>query len=253
MATWATVPTNPRVAAPRKGAATILGLSFLAGSVPFSQIAARHFAGADLRQVGSGTVSGTALYEVAGFGPLAAAGVLDVAKGAIGPLLARHEHPALGAAATAAAVAGHNWSPWLRGVGGRGLSPALGATLVLAPEGTALLVAGMVVGRLRHNSGVTTLLCALGLLPLLGARRGRRGMAVALAVLAPMIAKRVRGNRVAGSTTSESNGATAVAGARMVTGPVAVGGLRGRHVRWEVIRSRLLYDREPARAAESES
>ena len=32
------------------------------------------------------------------------------------------------------AVAGHNWSVFLRGAGGRGIAPALGATLVLAPD-----------------------------------------------------------------------------------------------------------------------
>ena len=63
-------------------------------------------------------MSGTALYRVAGFTPLAVAGVLDVAKGAVGPLLAGRDRPVLAAVAGGAAVAGHNWSPWLRGRAG---------------------------------------------------------------------------------------------------------------------------------------
>ena len=47
---------------------------------------------------GSGTVSGTGLYEVSGFGPLAIAGSLDVAKGCLGPLLAGSNAPC--------------WRPW---------------------------------------------------------------------------------------------------------------------------------------------
>ncbi|MGH9113334.1 MAG: hypothetical protein ACRDZN_13730, partial [Acidimicrobiales bacterium] len=61
----------------RPPAATVLGLAWLAGSIPFSNLAARARVGVDLREVGGGTVSGTALHEVAGFGPLAVAGVCD--------------------------------------------------------------------------------------------------------------------------------------------------------------------------------
>ena len=47
----------------------IVALAGLAGSIPFSNLAARVRAGVDLRDVGTGTVSGTALFDVAGFGP----------------------------------------------------------------------------------------------------------------------------------------------------------------------------------------
>ena len=83
-------------------AAAILVLSFAAGAIPFSYIAGRRARGVDLRRVGSGTVSGTSLYRVAGFGPLAAAGVFDVAKGALGPALATAADRSSGARAGAA-------------------------------------------------------------------------------------------------------------------------------------------------------
>src|SRR5713226_6576931 len=136
-------------------AAGILVVAFAAGAIPFSYVAARRARGVDLRRVGTGTVSGTSLYRVAGFGPLAVAGVLDVAKGAAGPALATAAgHPALAALAGGAAVAGHNWSPFLRGAGGRGLSPALGALLVVAWPGTVLLLAGMALGRIVRETGI---------------------------------------------------------------------------------------------------
>lgn len=169
-------------------------LSYAAGSVPFSQLVALLVATADLRHTGSGTVSGTGLFEVAGFGPLAAAGVFEVAKGALGPALCGRTRPYLGALSAAAAIAGHNWSPWLRGAGGRGLSPALGATVVAAPEGTLVLVAGMAVGRLLRHSGAATLASAVLLVPVLWRSRGAAGAALACAVLAPMCVKRVMGN-----------------------------------------------------------
>ena len=212
----------------------VAAVSFLAGSIPFSQLAARRFAGADLRTVGNGTVSGTGLYDVAGFWPLAAAGILEVAKGAVGPALAHRaalgaaqDRPIgcvrshLGALAACTAIAGHDWSPWLRGAGGRGLSPALGATMVLAPEGTAVLVLGMATGRLLRQSGIATLLASLALPLVLGLRRGASGIVLGLCVCAPILAKRVLGN------------------SPLRSAPESVASR---------VRSRLLFDRDPARA-----
>src|SRR5437763_12803090 len=113
----------------------VLATSYLVGAIPFSNLMARRRRGVDLRTIGSGTVSGTSLYNVAGFGALALAGVCDVAKGSVGPLLAGRDRPGLQAAACGAAVAGHNWSPFLGGAGGRGISPAIGALRATAPAG----------------------------------------------------------------------------------------------------------------------
>src|SRR5262249_60813439 len=88
-------------------AAAILALSFGAGAIPFSYLAGRRSRGVDLRRLGTGTVSGTPLYRVAGFGPLAAGGVLQGAKRARGPAgrPAPGPPPRAGGAAGGAAVA----------------------------------------------------------------------------------------------------------------------------------------------------
>src|SRR3954452_5357757 len=113
----------------------VIAASYLAGAIPFSNLMAKRRRGVDLRTVGPGTVSGTSLYEVAGFGALAVAGICDIAKGAVGPALAGRDRPGLQAAVCAAAVAGHNWSPFLSGAGGRGISPAIGALAAAGPGG----------------------------------------------------------------------------------------------------------------------
>lgn len=148
----------------------------------------------DLRTRGSGTVSGTGLYEVTGFGPLAVAGSLDVAKGAVGPLLAGRGRPFLRALAAGAAVTGHNWSPFLGGAGGRGISTALGATLVTAPEASVVLGASLGIGRLVHQTGLCCLAGIVALFPVLGRRRGIAGLVLAGALAGPMLGKRVVGN-----------------------------------------------------------
>jgi glycerol-3-phosphate acyltransferase PlsY len=202
------VDSNLRVAA-------AVAAGWLAGSVPFSNIAARRKTGVDLRSVGSGTVSGTGLYEVAGFGPLAVAGALDVAKGAVGPLLAPKQRPGAVALAAGATVAGHDWSPFLDGAGGRGISPAIGALLATAPTGAVVLLGGLAVGRVVHATGLASFVADVALIPVAATAHGRRGALVAAAVLVPIIAKRLAGNSP------------------------PVGGWR-----IEVLRNRLLFDRD---------
>ena len=202
-----------------KRAATLV-LAYMAGAVPFSNVLATRVSGVDLREVGSGTVSGTGLYRVAGFVPLVVAGILDVAKGAVVALVAREPEtrragdPGAGpeaapregrvpplrapgwteAAAAGLVVAGHNWSPYLEGAGGRGISPALGAYAVMAPEASGLLLAGLVLGRLTKETGLGTFASQVALVPLLAGTRGRRGAFAGGAVLVPMLIKRVLGN-----------------------------------------------------------
>ncbi len=171
-----------------------LGVAFLAGGIPFANIAARLTSGTDLRGVGNGTVSGTGLYRVAGFGPLAVAGVLEIGKGAVGPLLVGRDHPTAAALAAGLSVAGHNWSPFLRGAGGRGISPAMGALAVVGWPGSVLLLTGMAGGKLVRHAAPGTLLAQAALVPVLAMTRGRRGAIAGALVLAPMLAKRLLGN-----------------------------------------------------------
>jgi glycerol-3-phosphate acyltransferase PlsY len=172
----------------------ILTLGFLAGGIPFSNLVARRTRGVDLRETGYGTVSGTSLYRVAGFPSLAVAGILDVAKGAVAPLLAGSDRPVLAACAGGLAVAGHNWSPFLRGVGGRGVAPALGALLVNAWPGAPLLLAGLVAGRACRQTGLGGFAAEIALAPVLAITHGAAGAVAGGAVAAPMLVKRVVGN-----------------------------------------------------------
>jgi len=139
-------------------------------------------------------VSGTALYRVAGFPALAVAGIADVGKGALGPALAGSGRPTLAAFAGAAAVVGHNWSPFLRGAGGRGVAPALGALLVQAWPGAVLLLGALVLGKAIGQTGLGGFVAELALAPVLGVVDGRAAALAGLLVAVPMLVKRVLGN-----------------------------------------------------------
>ena len=172
----------------------VLAIAFFVGAIPFSNIAAHLTRGVDLRTVDNGTVSGTNLYKVAGFGPVALAGVLDVAKGAVGPLLAGNDRLWLAALAGGVAVIGHDWSPFLAGAGGRGISTAMGALLVTAWPGAVLLLAGMALGRIVDQAGFGSFVADLVLVPFLATAIGAAAALAGAAVVIPMLIKRVTGN-----------------------------------------------------------
>ncbi len=138
-------------------------------------------------------MSGTALHGVAGFGPLAVAGVCDIAKGAVGPALAGRDRPMLAATATVASVAGHNWSPWLGGAGGRGISVAMGSLLVQGWPGTVVLASGLAAGRLCRQTGLGSFVADVALVPVLARTRGRAGLLAGAGVAGVMLAKRCGG------------------------------------------------------------
>jgi glycerol-3-phosphate acyltransferase PlsY len=174
-------------------AALVLAIAYLFGAIPFSYLFANRLRRVDLREVGTGTVSGTSLYRVAGFPALAAAGILEVAKGAVGPAMAG-SHNVLAAIACGAAVAGHDWSIYLRGAGGRGISPALGGLLVVAWPGTVVLLLGLIVGRLLGATAVGSLVAYVALVPVLWLTAGIIGAIAGGAVLVPILLKRLMGN-----------------------------------------------------------
>lgn len=171
----------------------IVVLGYLVGAVPFSNLFARRLRKVDLRHVGTGTVSGTGLYRVAGFGPLAVAGLLDIAKGAVAPLVAgdRHVVAALGGGA---GVVGHSWSVFLRGAGGRGISPSIGVLLVTAWPGAVLLLSALALGRLLHRTGLASFIADLLVVPVTALTFGAAGVLAGVATVVPMFVKRLAGN-----------------------------------------------------------
>jgi glycerol-3-phosphate acyltransferase PlsY len=170
--------------------------AYLLGAVPFSYLVARTVSGADLRRVGSGTVSGTGVFTSSGFFPMALAGLLDIGKGAAVVVPMAGSHPMLAACGAGAAVIGHNWSVFLRGAGGRAISVAGGTMLTMAAWWGALTLAlGLAGGRLARATGVGCFVALAGLPAVLAVTRGSVGAVLGVALVVPMLVKRVVGNR----------------------------------------------------------
>lgn len=125
----------------------ILG-AYLLGSIPFAYLTAKMTKGIDIRRYGSGTVSGSMVFEHVYRWMVVPVGILDVAKAALPAYLGlRWGFGETGAAAAGlAAMIGHNWPVYLKFTGGRGISAFMGALVVLFPWGDAWLLAFLATG-----------------------------------------------------------------------------------------------------------
>jgi len=172
---------------------------YVCGSVCFAYITGRLGQAIDLRQHGSRKLSGSNVYETMGFPAMVATGIGDIGKAVLPTWLAMRLGFGLPTMIMTglAAMLGHNWSLFLRFKGGRGISTALGALLVVFPWGALWILAWTVLGGVkRHLAGVSALL-GFVTLPLFAMAILQAPAVVwgCLGMLLIVILKRVEGNR----------------------------------------------------------
>ena len=172
--------------------------AYLLGSIPAAYLATRWLKRSDLRQYGSGTVSGSMVWEHVARWAVIPVGLFDIAKAAFPAWLGLQLGVGMPVAAAAglAAAAGHNWPIYLRFTGGRGLSCFLGTWLVIFPWGFPWMLGFLTVGWLLGDSAPWALV-SLVTLPLFA--RLVDGPAIvapaAGAMLLLTLAKRLEANR----------------------------------------------------------
>ena len=107
--------------------------AYFLGSIPTAYLAGRWMKKIDLRQYGSGTVSGSGIWEHVAKWAVVPVGLFDVGKAVLPTWLGLHfDLGALTAAAAGlAAIIGHNWPMFLHFTGGRGLGTMLGMWSIL--------------------------------------------------------------------------------------------------------------------------
>jgi len=132
-------------------------LGYLLGSIPFGLLISRRSAKVDVRQRGSGKTGATNVLRTAGGKAAALVGGLDLLKGALAVvfagLIVGRGYLVVGdfalgmlvaqVSAALAAIAGHNWSVFLKFHGGRGVATFFGGLIVLCP--VAALFGGEIV------------------------------------------------------------------------------------------------------------
>ena len=159
--------------------------AFLVGSIPTAYLVSKYSAGIDIRDYGSGNVGASNVIAHVGIWIGVAQGLFDcLVKGAapvlVGAYLFQSDLWIQGAAGVAAVV-GHNWSPFLRFTGGRGVSIAIGALLALTLWWELLIAAALfgvsvlasvLIKSVSRDTGLWTLV-SLILIPLLAYLRGQ--------------------------------------------------------------------------------
>lgn len=143
--------------------------AYLLGSIPSSYIAGRLLKGIDIRNYGSGVVSGSNVWHSVARWAVVPVGIFDILKGAIPVAIAYH---VLGFNVWAAgivglaAIAGHSWSIFIGFSGGRGFATTIGMLLILAPwELLVFIVVALAGWGLLKNSPVAMLI-AIAILPI---------------------------------------------------------------------------------------
>lgn len=114
---------------------------YLVGSVSPSVFLGRLFKGVDVRRHGSGNAGTTNAFRV--LGPRLGLAVLiaDILKGVVPVVLARYlSTPLVTVFVAFACVAGHNYSIFLRGRGGKGVATGAGAAMAMMPLPMAFLI-----------------------------------------------------------------------------------------------------------------
>jgi glycerol-3-phosphate acyltransferase PlsY len=116
-------------------AAVALVAGYFIGGIPFGLVVSRLIGGPDPRTVGSGRTGSANVSRAIGFRWAGVSGLLDVAKGSVAVLLmmAVSTGPVAPILAALAAIVGHSRSPYIGFHGGRGVAPAAGGAIILAP------------------------------------------------------------------------------------------------------------------------
>ena len=142
----------------------LIVVAYLVGSIPIAYLVGKTVKGIDLRHYGSGNLGGSnVLVHVGKKWFVVCAGFDFLVKGILIAILADRGFD-LGASSGLvglAAVAGHNWSIYLRFSGGRGLATAIGVLVALAWRELVILAVMGIIGRFLLRN--TALLFFIGI------------------------------------------------------------------------------------------
>jgi glycerol-3-phosphate acyltransferase PlsY len=141
--------------------------AFASGSFPSGLIVSRAFGIRDIRDEGSGNIGASNVATSVGTWAGIIVGVLDISKGILPVLIARWAGvDALALAAVGlCAVAGHDFSFWLRFKGGKGVATTFGVALAISPIAGGLALITWLASLAVFAYASVASLTALALLP----------------------------------------------------------------------------------------
>ncbi|MCX8082718.1 MAG: glycerol-3-phosphate 1-O-acyltransferase PlsY [bacterium] len=109
-------------------------LAYLIGSIPVGYILCRFIKKIDIRKYGSGNIGATNVYRIAGGKLASVVLVLDILKGFLPVFIAKYFLSTPYVIFTGiTSIIGHNYSVFLKGKGGKGVSTGFGVIIGLFP------------------------------------------------------------------------------------------------------------------------
>jgi glycerol-3-phosphate acyltransferase PlsY len=202
------------------GSVLVILAAYLIGAIPIAYVFGRAIRGIDLREYGSANVGASNVYQSVARWAVVPVGLLEIAQGMAGIMLAKLVGQDLGLQVVAglAAIGGQTWSVFLGFSGGRGIGPSIGFMLGLAPPVLAAFIVVSLLGWPLRNFPLTV------------------GVAIALAPLASLI------TAGAGPVAAGCVGmAVIVFAKRLLTNHI---GLPADQDWRDVLLNRLLFDRD---------
>lgn len=127
--------------------------SYLVGGVPVAYLTGRLLRGIDIRRHGSRNVGASNVWQTVSRTAVVPVGLTEIAQGMAGPVLAKKQGQSETAQVLAglAALAAHNWSPFLRLTGGRGIAHAIGFMLAVSRPALAAFIGLSLIGVARRQ------------------------------------------------------------------------------------------------------
>ena len=147
----------------------LIAAAYLLGSIPSAFLLARYLRGIDIRDYGSGNVGASNVMEHVGLRTGIALGVFDTLFKGTMPVVAANlmgQSPAVQGAVAIAAIAGHNWSAYLKMTGGRGIAIGIGVLLGMGlwiELAVGLLLIGLMGRVVMKDTGIWSLVSFLAL------------------------------------------------------------------------------------------
>ena len=139
----------------------VIVVSYLIGAIPTGLIVVRLLTGEDIRRHGSGNIGTVNVLRVAGAGTAVVVLAVDILKGLVPIVLAERMGGSAWTVVLAglAAIAGHNWSIFLKFQGGKGVATSFGVLAALSwPAATVAAAVWIVTVAVTRYSSLGSLL-----------------------------------------------------------------------------------------------
>ncbi len=109
---------------------------YILGSIPTAYLVTRWKTGKDIRKLGGGNVGGLNTFKEVGVLAAIVVAIVDIGKGAAVIAITYYAFDldqVFVLVSAVGAVVGHNWMPWLKFTGGKGMGATVGALVMIMP------------------------------------------------------------------------------------------------------------------------